>query len=72
MYPFLQNREQNMRARRIEEKGGLKVITQDDLGPDRLAGLMREGLDRKAAPLNLNLDGGPNSARILEEIHAAM
>jgi len=72
MYPFLQNREQNMRARRIEEKGGLKVITQDDLGPDRLAGLMRDGLDRKAAPLNLNLDGGPDSARILEEIHAAM
>ncbi|MCJ2165147.1 MULTISPECIES: glycosyltransferase [unclassified Pseudodesulfovibrio] len=72
MYPFLQNREQNMRARRIEEKGGLKVITEDDLGPDRLTPLMAEGLDRKAASLGLDLDGGPNSARILEAIYAAM
>ncbi|WFS62599.1 glycosyltransferase [Pseudodesulfovibrio thermohalotolerans] len=72
MYPFLQNREQNMRARRIEEKGGLKVITEDDLGAERLAALMREGLDRTAAPLNLNLDGADNSARILEGVHAAM
>ncbi|WP_319582719.1 glycosyltransferase [uncultured Pseudodesulfovibrio sp.] len=72
MYPFLQNREQNMRARRIEEKGGLKVITQDDLGPERLVPLMREGLDRRAEPLHLDLDGGPNSARILEEILASM
>ncbi|WP_272698791.1 glycosyltransferase family protein [Desulfovibrio sp. Fe33] len=72
MYPFLQNREQNMRARRIEEKGGLKVITEDDLGAERLASLMRESLDRKAAPLNLNLDGAANSARILEAVYAAM
>jgi predicted glycosyltransferase len=61
-----------MRARRIEEKGGLKVITEDDLGPEKLTPLMAEGLDREAAPLGLDLDGGPNSARILEGIYAAM
>ena len=60
-----------MRARRIEEKGGLKVITQDDLGPERLVPLMRQGLDRLAEPLNLDLDGGPNSARILEQINVS-
>ncbi|AMK10106.1 glycosyltransferase family protein [Pseudodesulfovibrio indicus] len=72
MYPFLQNREQNMRARRIEEKGGLKVITEEDLGPERLVPLMREGLDRKAAPLHLDLDGAENSARILEKVYLNM
>ncbi|BCS89042.1 glycosyltransferase family protein [Pseudodesulfovibrio sediminis] len=72
MYPFLQNREQNMRARRIEEKGGLKVITSDDLHVERLASLMADGLDRDAAPLGLDLNGGPNSAAILERVFEDM
>ncbi|NDV19952.1 hypothetical protein GO013_11015 [Pseudodesulfovibrio sp. JC047] len=70
MYPFLQNREQNMRARRIEEKGGLRVITSDDLVPSILTSHMARALDQKATPLGLDLNGGPNSARILESIFA--
>ncbi|BDQ37976.1 hypothetical protein SYK_23360 [Pseudodesulfovibrio nedwellii] len=72
MYPFLQNREQNMRARRIEKKGGLRVITSDDLEPTLLASHMAKALDMEAAPLGLDLNGGPNSARILEKVFAAM
>jgi len=68
MYPFTANREQNMRARRIEAKGGLQVITVEDLEADRLASLMGEALEREPTPLGLDLDGGPNSARILEDI----
>lgn len=68
MYPFLQNREQNMRARRIEEQGGLKVITEPDLEPTTLAELMAEGLDKEAVDLKLDLNGGPKSGQILEEI----
>ncbi|WP_319541408.1 glycosyltransferase [uncultured Pseudodesulfovibrio sp.] len=72
MYPFLQNREQNMRARRIEEKGGLRVITSDDLEPTLLASHMAKALDKEAAPLGLDLNGGPNSARILEKVFERM
>jgi len=72
MYPFLQNREQNMRARRIEAKGGLKVITEEDLGTETLTSLMAEGLEREAKPLNLDLDGAAKSARILESIYTVM
>ena len=68
MYPFLQNREQRMRTTRLEERGIVKMLLNDDLTPTTLASHMAEGLDREPKPHGLNLDGGPESARILEEL----
>jgi len=68
MYPFLQNREQHMRTTRLEKLDIVKMILDDDLPPEIMAANMAAGLDREPKPHGLDLDGGENSARILEEL----
>ncbi|MDC0336174.1 hypothetical protein OAN24_04705 [Pseudodesulfovibrio sp.] len=68
MYPFLQNREQRMRTTRLEERGIVKMLLDEDLDSSILASHMAEGLERTPTPHGLDLNGGPNSARILEEL----
>lgn len=68
MYPFLQNREQRMRTTRLEERGIVKMLLDKDLAPKILATHMAQGLDRTPTPHGLNLDGGAESARILEAL----
>lgn len=68
MYPFLQNREQRMRTTRLEERGIVKMLLDQDLEPTTLAAHMAQGLDRTPTPHGLDLDGGEMSARILEKL----
>ena len=68
MYPFQQNREQRMRTTRLEEKGIVKMLLDDDLAPEVLKQHMAKGLDRTPSPHGLDLNGGPTSAQILEEL----
>jgi len=63
--PFDQNREQRMRAERIEKTGALKVLEENDLSPALLSRLMGEGLTRQVGPHGINLDGARESARII-------
>ncbi len=63
--PFDQNREQRMRAQRLQERGQLRILEQDDLRPDRLAALMAGGLGVLPSPHGLDLDGAANSAASL-------
>lgn len=68
MYPFLQNREQRMRTARLEERGIVKMLLDEDLAPGIMAANMAAGLDRAPKPHGLDLNGGPTSARILERL----
>ena len=63
LWPFSQNREQRLRARRLAERGLLTVIEDGDLQPDRLAAMMERELalsNRSAG--SINLDGAATTA----------
>jgi len=66
--PFAQNREQRMRAERLEGRGALGVLNSVDLEPSALAARMAAGLDLPRPANAVDLDGGPASARILAEL----
>jgi len=68
MHPFQQNHEQHMRTTRLEARGIVKMVLDDDLDPQVLAGHMAKGLDRTPTPHGLDLNGGTESARILETL----
>lgn len=68
MYPFLQNREQRMRTLKLEERGVVKMLLDEHLETVTLSTLMAEGLEREATPHNIDLNGGPASSRILQEL----
>jgi predicted glycosyltransferase len=64
VWPFPQNREQRLRAGRLAKEGVLRVIEGEDLGPDRLAGLMDQMLaSPRRLPGKFDLDGAVNTAR---------
>ena len=48
VHPFGQNREQGLRAHKLEDLGHLTVIPEDDMEPRRLARLIRSNLGRDA------------------------
>jgi predicted glycosyltransferase len=63
VWPFHQNREQRMRSERLDQMGVLKVVPDEDLDPDRLAGIMARVLttaDR--LPGQIDLNGAANTA----------
>lgn len=68
--PFAQNREQAMRAERLEERGLLGVLGQEEIAPGRLAGRIREAMGTTVPTGGINLDGAAESARLLERIAA--
>lgn len=67
IYPFMQNREQPMRAARLKEQKLLGVLSPDDLDPRRLAERMMKLLSAPPpSPHTVNLEGARESVRILE------
>ena len=67
VWPFGQNREQRLRADRLEARGALTVLDDADLAPDRLARQMKKKLDRgQTAAADLDLDGAAGTARWLD------
>lgn len=66
--PFDQNREQRMRAERLQRMGALKVLTPVDLEPQKLADHMQAALERPPGSHAVDLDGAEASARILQDL----
>ncbi len=50
VWPFAQNREQRLRAGRISEMGGMRILEDADLSPDHLADLMSRILTEGTPP----------------------
>jgi predicted glycosyltransferase len=68
VWPFSQNREQRLRAERLAAAGGLKVLSETDLNPDRLAVIMEQTLSQRprlSQPIDLN--GAANTAQWLKD-----
>ena len=58
VWPFSQNREQRLRAEKIAAGGGMRILEDAELEPERLALLMTELLSDKTRPeYRVNLDG---------------
>lgn len=71
VWPFPQNREQRLRAGRLAKEGVLKVIEDEGLRPDRLAGLMDQMLTSpNCSPVKFDLDGAVNTAKWIGKMNA--
>lgn len=65
VYPFPQNREQALRAERLEARGVLRVIRS--LDPENLAAQMREAFTSRRPPVQpLHVDGAQGTVRAIE------
>ena len=69
VWPFGQNREQRLRAKKLAALGALTMLEQEDLEPSRLASSMKRALDtaRHGSPTSVNLDGAEGTVQWLEE-----
>lgn len=62
VWPFSQNREQRLRAERIAEMGGMRILEDSDLEPKKLSGLMTRNLTERIRPgYSVDLDGAVHS-----------
>ena len=67
LWPFSQNREQRLRARRLADRGVLTVLQDADLQPVCLAAMMDQKLSHSARPaVTIDLDGAAKTARAIE------
>jgi predicted glycosyltransferase len=67
VWPFAQNHEQQLRARRLADLGALKLINERDLIPANLAGLMSKTLlNAGLKKIEIDLNGAANTVRWLE------
>lgn len=64
-WPFSQNREQRLRVARLARFRGIRMLTDSDLAPRRLAGLMAAHLMEKRREPTIDLEGAQTSARWL-------
>lgn len=70
--PFDQNREQRLRAERLQALGLLGVLDASDLTPARLAARLLAALDAPAPPkAAINLDGARTAATLLSNLARA-
>ena len=67
VWPFGQNREQRLRAKRLADLGALRVLEDEELRPNRLAAIMDQWIRRPTRPaIKINLDGAANTAKWIE------
>ena len=63
VWPFAQNREQRLRAERLQTLGALRLLRDTDLEPPRLAALMEQMLARCERPdFGIDLNGAQATA----------
>ena len=68
VWPFAQNREQRLRAERLAQLGGIRVLAEHDLRPSKLAGLIDDMLCMKRRPTDtVDLNGAEKTAKWLSE-----
>jgi predicted glycosyltransferase len=69
VWPFAQNREQRLRAERLARLGGLQILSDKDLDPKQLAGLITRALMKKECPAgSIDLNGAENTAAWISEL----
>jgi predicted glycosyltransferase len=67
VWPFGQNREQRLRAKRLADLGALRLINDQDLIPGNLARLMRKTLAKESLKkIEIDLNGAANTVTWLE------
>jgi predicted glycosyltransferase len=58
VWPFPQNQEQSLRAGRLAQLGVMRVLTREELRPQRLSALLQEGLSLRSRPtVDIDLSG---------------
>jgi predicted glycosyltransferase len=68
VWPYPGDREQGLRAKRMEEIGAITVLHEKDLQPERLAAIIRSSLNvAKPAPHVIDLGGAARTAGWLQE-----
>ena len=70
VYPFEQNREQGLRARRLADRGVLQILERRDLEPERLAHRLAEVMGQAPSPHTIDTDGAARTARWLAALGA--
>lgn len=68
--PFMQNREQTLRAQKLSEKVSISLLTQDDLEANKLSLKMFQQLKKRAEKNTIALDGADESSKIINSILA--
>ncbi len=68
VYPFGQNREQGMRARRLAARGALGVLSPQDLTPERLAERLLETFVYQPPSSTINIGGAAQTAAWMENL----
>lgn len=66
VYPFKQNREQQLRAERLGKKIPVTVLDNTEINPDSLSKKILQGVETPRSRGNINLDGAKGTARQLE------
>jgi predicted glycosyltransferase len=67
VWPFAESREQRLRAERLADRGVLKLINDQDLNPDDLAGIMGQTLTRAdSGKTDIDMNGAVHTAQWLE------
>ncbi|SLM28038.1 putative glycosyl transferase family protein [Desulfamplus magnetovallimortis] len=66
VWPFDQNREQRLRATLLSYRHPIKVLSDDDLAPEKFSVIIQEILDTSnKGRVKINLSGAVNSARLI-------
>ena len=68
VYPFGQNHEQRMRAKRLEDRGHLQLLTEIDLHPAALAEKITRIMATTPQPPDIMLNGAANTAEQLTRL----
>lgn len=69
VWPFSGDQEQGLRAERLSRLGAMTVLNDEDLRPERLAAMIRQGLAGKSQPsVSIDLNGAVNTANWLESL----
>ena len=67
IWPFTENQEQRMRAESLARKAAVRVLEDQDLAPQSLAGIMEHMISqRRPDAAGIDLDGAENTARWIE------
>jgi predicted glycosyltransferase len=70
VWPYPGDREQGIRAERLDGIGAATVLKERDLQPDRLAAVIRDRLARGRARIpRIDLDGAAQTARYVEQLY---
>jgi predicted glycosyltransferase len=69
VWPFSGDREQGIRADRLSHLGVMRILSDEDLHPERLAALIEQGMTEKSTPpVNIDLNGARNTAKWIEDL----